>query len=170
MKPIQSTCAPSAPQAASQAQGHLHWLAAVLFMAAVWLALAPQTVRAADAPAQAGAAGNKAGAAPSAPALPANSYTVKKGDTLDKLIFANYQASPLKPEILRNAILQANPQLGKGKSVPLRPGSQLMLPEHGQIIMAILGPYLPPAPEPPAEPQAAAPTDPLSRRDWIRFP
>ncbi|MFZ9297825.1 MAG: hypothetical protein ACO24Y_05795 [Hylemonella sp.] len=165
---------PTQAAAASQTSCKpLRWswpVASLLLLGMLLGAISQQQARSADAPKPA-AASAKAGAANSVPALPANSYTVKKGDTLDKLVYATYQGSPLKPEILRNAVLQANPQLGKGKTVSLRPGSQMLLPEHGEIIMATLSPYLPPPPPAAAEPPAAVPpSDPIARRDWIRFP
>lgn len=110
------------------------------------------------------------GATHNAPALsaPGTSYLVKKNDTLDKLLVSHYKASPLKPEVLRSAVLAANPALGNGKTARLKPGSTLLLPDHGHIALGTLMPLvseqalasLAPSPAP----------DPTARRDWVRYP
>jgi len=105
--------------------------------------------------------------APPTAAPPVTVYQVKKGDTLDKLVATYYKSSPLKPEVLRSAVLTANPALA-GKKPVLKPGSQLMLPEHGQIMWATLAPWVP---EQALAAQANAnSTDTTARRDWVRFP
>ena len=105
--------------------------------------------------------------ATAASAAPVAAYVVKKGDTLDKLLATYYKGSPLKPEVLRSAVLAANPAL-TGKKPTLKPGSQLMLPEHGQIMWATLAPYVP---EQAMAALAPATTpDTTARRDWVRYP
>jgi phage tail protein X len=100
-------------------------------------------------------------------AAPAAAYVVKKGDTLDKLLTTYYKGSPLKPEVLRSAVMAANPALS-GKKPALKPGSQLVLPEHGQIMWATLAPYVP---EQVLAAQASASIpDTTARRDWVRYP
>ena len=100
-------------------------------------------------------------------AAPTAAYVVKKGDTLDKLLTTYYKGSPLKPEVLRSAVLAANPALS-GKKPALKPGSQLVLPEHGQIMWATLAPYVP---EQVLAAQASASIpDTTTRRDWVRYP
>ena len=133
---------------------HLAW--SLLVGAAVFCAGA----RAADTPPSTPAAVS-AGAT-----VPVSAYIVKKGDTLDKLMATYYKGSPLKPEVLRSAVLAANPAL-TGKKPVLKPGSQLMLPEHGQVMWATLAPYVP---EQALSALTPATTDTTARRDWVRYP
>lgn len=115
------------------------------------------------APSAAGPASNTL-----AQSVPGTTYLVKKNDTLDKLVASHYKASPLKSEVLRSAVLAANPALGSSKAVRLKPGSSLLLPDHGDIA---LGTLIPLVPEPALASLAPAPTpDPTARRDWVRYP
>jgi len=63
--------------------------------------------------------------------------------------------------------MAANPALS-GKKPALKPGGQLVLPEHGQIMWATLAPYVP---EQVLAAQASASIpDTTARRDWVRYP
>lgn len=113
---------------------------------------------------------NAASPTSNSPALPGpgTPYLVKKSDTLDKLLASHYKASPLKTEVLRSAVLAANPALGHGKSVRLKPGSTLTMPDHGHIAMGALIPLVS---EPALASLSPAPApDPTARRDWVRYP
>lgn len=152
---------------------HLAPKTQALLMSAMLLCLAALTVtpaRSAEPSAGKSAAPNAASPASSAPSqsVPGTAYLVKKNDTLDKLLASHYKASPLKTEVLRSAVLAANPALGNGKAVRLKPGSSLLLPDHGYIA---LGTLIPLVPEPALASLAPAPTpDPTARRDWVRYP
>ena len=89
----------------------------------------------------------------------------KAGDTLDKLMAANYKASPLKPEVLRQAVMAANPSIAK-PTMRLKPGQPVVLPAHADIVVKTLTPFLPAT----ATAEAPAASDPIARRDWIRYP
>ena len=98
-----------------------------------------------------------------------NGYVVKKGDTVMSLVRTTYKGSPLRLEVLRDALLAANPELAKAKSQALRPGTRLVLPEHGEIVFNAMAAFVSPQDLarllPPPEGN-----DPAARRDWIRFP
>lgn len=92
----------------------------------------------------------------------------KPGDSLDKLIAAQYKNSPLRVDILRGAVLAANPILA-GTAVRLKAGQEVVLPAHKDIVVAVLGALIPAAaPAAPAETRQAP--EPMQRRDWIRYP
>ena len=96
-------------------------------------------------------------------------YTTQKGDSLLSLARTQYKGSPLRLEVLRDAIAAANPELAQRKTSALRPGTKLVLPEHSWVMLQTMSPYLS-AKElaqwlPPSE---AADTTP--KRDWVRFP
>ena len=96
-------------------------------------------------------------------------YTTQKGDSLSSLARQQYKGSPLRLEVLRDAIASANPELAKRKTSVLRPGTKLVLPEHGWIMMQAVSLHLS-AKElaqwlPPPEAIDATP-----KRDWVRFP
>ena len=146
---------------------------ALLMSALLLVCLAALTItpaRAAEPSAGKSTAPSAASPASNTPALsvPGTTYLVKKNDTLDKLLASHYKASPLKTEVLRSAVLAANPGLGNGKAARLKPGSSLLLPDHGYIA---LGTLIPLVPEPALASLAPAPTpDPTARRDWVRYP
>lgn len=89
----------------------------------------------------------------------------KAGDTLDKLMAAHYKASPLKPEVLRQAVMAANPGIAK-PTLRLKPGQPVVMPAHGDIVVKALTPFLPAT----ATAEAPPANDPMLRRDWIRYP
>jgi phage tail protein X len=96
-------------------------------------------------------------------------YTTQKGDSLSSLARQQYKGSPLRLEVLRDAIASANPELAKRKTSVLRPGTKLVLPEHGWIMMQAVSPHL--SAKELAQwlpPQEAIDTTP--KRDWVRFP
>jgi phage tail protein X len=96
-------------------------------------------------------------------------YVVKKGDTLLGLARSQYKGSPLRPEILRDAILAANPELGKLKGPAPRPGTRLVLPDHAQIMLNVVSNVVTPQDLSRLIP-APEVVDAGSRRDWVRFP
>ena len=117
--------------------------------------------RAAEDPKQAAPAATNTVANTSATA---QTVQAKAGDTLDKLMAAHYKASPLKPEVLRHAVMAANPGVAK-PTLRLKAGQAVVLPAHSEIVVKTLTPFL------PATATAEAPAnDPTARRDWIRYP
>ena len=87
---------------------------------------------------------------PQAPArdlsgLPATgSYKTKAGDTLDKLVQKFYANSPLRADVLRDALFQNNPKaFAKGNPKQLLPNSTLSLPDAIELAKRLM-----PAPTP----------------------
>jgi len=66
-------------------------------------------------------------------------YKVRAGDTLDRVIQKFYASTPLRSDVLRNALVQNNPQaFVKGNPKTLLAGAQLMLPEPAELIKKIM--------------------------------
>jgi Tfp pilus assembly protein FimV len=127
-------------------------------------------VQAADAPASkpthaAASHGSAHGAAPHA----GRTYVTVVGDTADRVVKKAMADIPLKDDILREALIQANPKaFTAGAKTRLKPGTELALPDPHpmlrQILMPLLEPkeagaYFPPPPVPVEE-----------RRRWVRYP
>jgi hypothetical protein len=62
------------------------------------------------------------------------SYKTKTGDTLEKILQKFYPASPLRSEVLRDAVIQNNPKaFPKGNAKSLVMGSTLSMPDQSQL-------------------------------------
>lgn len=107
-------------------------------------------------------------AAVRAPAA-ARTYLTVAGDTADRIVRKAMADLPLKEELLRDALIQANPKaFGKGKATRLKPGTELTLPDPHPLLREILLPLLE-----PREAGAYFPPPPTSveeRRRWVRYP
>ena len=67
------------------------------------------------------------------------SYKTKSGDTLDKIVQKFYAASPLRSELLRDAVIQNNPKsFPKGSAKSLVIGSTLSIPDQVQLAQKLL--------------------------------
>jgi len=127
-------------------------------------------------------------------------YKVKAGDTIDRVIQKFYANSPLRTEVLRNALIQSNPQaFVKANPKSLIAGSVLVLPDQLELLKKVipaLAPVAPVAPDAAAStttvanvtPVAAPPSLPapvggaaahqaghnpgldINKRNWVRFP
>jgi Tfp pilus assembly protein FimV len=82
---------------------------------------------------------------PQAPArdltgLPATgSYKTKAGDTLDKLVQKFYANSPLRADVLRDALFQNNPKaFAKGNPKQLLPNATLSLPDAIELAKRLM--------------------------------
>ena len=123
----------------------------------------------AHAVAQAASPKPPAPAPESAAAQPGLSYVTVAGDTLDRIVKKAMADSPLKEELLRQALMQANPKVfTAGAKTRLKPGTTLALPDHQALLRQILlpvldareaGAYFPPPP-----------TSQEERRRWVRYP
>ncbi len=114
------------------------------------------------------AASASASAAPAAPA--SLKYTVREGDTLDKVIRLNMGNSPLRIEILREAVIKQNPQaFSKGSNKVLLANAVITLPNHNELLQKQLMAVLPPA-EPAAPPAATSSYAEDRRKSWVRYP
>ena len=75
------------------------------------------------------------------PAPAGATYTVKPGDTLDKVIRKTMPESPLRIEILRNAFVQQNPQaFTKSPPRALMAGVVLNVPNHDDLLRSYMVP------------------------------
>lgn len=126
-------------------------------------------------------------------------YKVKPGDTIDRVIQKFYVNSPLRNEVLRNALVQGNPKaFVKANPKSLLAGAVLVLPDQAELVkklMPALAPAAPdlspqnpassmvatatpvPAPSMPAPSGGAAahnaghnPGSEINKRHWVRFP
>ena len=88
-------------------------------------------------------------------------WTVRSGDTLDKVIQSNYPNSPLRIELLRESIIEKNPSAFSPRSPKLLiTGSQLKLPDHAALMQRYFKAS-------GAELQDGARD---ARKGWIRYP
>ena len=99
---------------------------------------------------------------------PARSYVVAPGDTLDRIIQKTMGQSPLKIELLREAMVAANPQaIASVRNPRLKAGAVLQLPDHHALLRAAVQPLLQPADVVSSQPTA---NDPDNRKRWVRYP
>ena len=67
------------------------------------------------------------------------SYKTRSGDTLEKIIQKFYPASPLRTEVLRDAVIQNNPKaFPKGNAKSLVMGSTLSMPDQFHLSKKLL--------------------------------
>ena len=67
------------------------------------------------------------------------SYKTKAADTLDKIVQKFFPASPLRTEVLRDALIQNNPMsFPKGNAKSLVIGSTLSIPDQVQLAQKLL--------------------------------
>lgn len=140
-----------------------------LFGLRLWIALAALLVGVAVQ-----AAGQSARSAPAAEGAAAHasasrSYVTVAGDNADRIVKKTLADSPLKEELLREALIQANPKVfTAGRNTRLKPGTAVVLPDQTAMLRQILIPLL--------EPREAAahfpppPTSADERRRWVRYP
>ena len=119
-------------------------------LSCLWVAPAS----AADAPAEG-----------SAPATAA--YTVSQSTPVDKVVQKVYANSPLNIQVLRQALVDANPKVITGNPQQrVKAGTVLTIPDHGQVVRNVLTPL---AASDTSESGPAA-RDYPARRQWVRFP
>ena len=96
-------------------------------------------------------------------------YTVREGDTLDKIIRLHMGNSPLRIELLRDAVVKQNPHaFVKGSTKVLLAHAVITLPNHNELLQKQLGSAMPAAdPTPPAASTSMAED---RRKSWVRYP
>jgi pilus assembly protein FimV len=95
------------------------------------------------------------------------SYTVLRGESLDKVIQKTMADSPLRIELLRKAFIQLNPQaFPGGQATRLRADQVLQVPDAQQLLRAVAMPLL----EVTEAPRVAPPVSAQEQRRWVRFP
>ena len=93
-------------------------------------------------------------------------YTVLRGESLDKIIQKTMADSPLRMELLRKAFIQLNPQaFPGGQASRLRADQVLQVPDAMQLLRAVAMPLLE-----VTEASRAAPVSAQEQRRWVRFP
>ena len=91
------------------------------------------------------------------------SYKVKAGDTVDRIIQKFYASSPLRMDVLREALVQNNPKsFVKANPRSLIAGSTLSLPDQTELVKKLM-PQLAAAPAPAAE----APTTAVAQANVV---
>lgn len=142
-----------------------HTGGALLLLAALWLALPPAPVRAAQ-PATVAATAS----ASLTPAPMARSYLPKTDETLDQVIARTLPQSPLKIELLRQAFVAQNPQaIAPGRVPKLRKGVPLLVPDHDTLLRMHLGSLTAPV-EAPTPNARFSPSTSEERKRWVQFP
>lgn len=92
-------------------------------------------------------------------------YTVKPGDTLDKVVRTQLADSPLRADLLKEALVSQNPgAFAKGSPKMLLAGATLQLPNQEALLRKHLG-QAAPLPE-----VAGGSDDSQARRHWVRYP
>jgi hypothetical protein len=118
-------------------------------------------------------------------------YKVKAGDTIDRVIQKFYASTPLRSDVLRNALVQNNPQaFVKGNPKSLLAGATLMLPEPADVVKRLMptlvadlqtagaSTAMTPVATAHAAPQGGAvahqaghnPGPDINKRNWVRYP
>lgn len=105
-------------------------------------------------------------AMPSPVAASTQTYTVKRGETLDKIIQKTMADSPLRIELLRKAFIELNPQaFPGGQASRMRADQLLQVPDALQLLRAVAMPL-----QEVTEASHAAPVSAQEQRRWVRFP
>ncbi len=155
---------------------------------ALGLALLFHALGAQAQPAPREAVGSPAGGGPAVAATahqpsvqPGTSYTVRSGDTLDRIIAQSQPSSPLSLAFLRDAFARLNPAaLPRGPQGPLMAGAVLRIPDAVDL-RRLAFPDLDAssrhltdgssaAPSGVAVPLTAAQREEIERRSWVRYP
>ncbi len=104
------------------------------------------------------------------PLLSGRSHKVAPGESLDRVIQKTMADSPLKPEAMRQAFIQLNPQaFPDGRMARLKTGTVLQVPDSAQLLRSVLLPVLEGA-EAAAVVRSGTPQAADERRRWVRFP
>ncbi len=112
----------------------------------------------------------RAWAAEPAPSSTVRTYTVHRGETLDRVIQKAVPDSPLNVEILRKAFVDLNPQaFASGNTTRPRAGAVLQIPDHVQLLRASILPVLEGA-EAASVSGEGKNVSASERRSWVRFP
>ena len=115
------------------------------------------------------AVGNAAAQAATSPGAAPVKYAVREGDTLDKIIRLHMGNSPLRIEILRDAVVKQNPHaFVKGSTKVLLANAVITVPNHNELLQKQLGSALPVAD--PALPGTSTSMVEDRRKSWVRYP
>ena len=96
-------------------------------------------------------------------------YTVREGDTLDKIIRLHMGNSPLRIELLRDAVVKQNPHaFVKGSTKVLLAHAVITVPNHTELLQKQLGSAMPLADSTPPAASTSMMED--RRKTWVRYP
>ena len=96
------------------------------------------------------------------------SYTVSQSTPVDKVVQKVYANSPLNIQVLRQALVDANPKVISGNPQQrVKAGTVLTVPDHAHVVRNALTPFA--AASDNSESGPAARDYPV-RRQWVRFP
>jgi Tfp pilus assembly protein FimV len=103
-----------------------------------------------------------------APASAATAYTVSQSTAIDKVVQKVYANSPLNTQVLRQALVDANPKVISGNPQQrVKAGTVLTVPDHAHVVRTALTPF---ATNPDNTESGPAARDYSVRRPWVRFP
>jgi phage tail protein X len=95
--------------------------------------------------------------------------TVSQGDTLDKIALKVYPGSPLRLEVLREALMEKNPTaFTKGTPKMLMAGAVLSVPDHAEIVNKVL--QKTDNTSKPKDAKWSGDGSGEMHRNWVRFP
>lgn len=95
-------------------------------------------------------------------------YTVGQSTPIDKVVQKVYANSPLNMQVLRQALVDANPKVITGNPQQrVKAGTVLNVPDHGQVVRTALTPF---SANPDNTESGPAARDHSVRRPWVRFP
>ena len=124
-------------------------------------------------------------------------YKVKAGDTIDRVIQKFYASTPVRTDVLRDALVQNNPQaFVKGNPKSLLAGANLLLPDPAELVKKLMPTLLAdsqnlviaasstssasssPVAAANVQPQGGAaahqaghnPSHDVNKRNWVRYP
>ncbi len=107
-------------------------------------------------------------AAPDAPAPAVASYTVSQSTPIDKVLLKVYANSPLNAQVLRKALVDANPKVMTGNPQQrIKAGTVLQVPDHAHLVRTALQPF---SASPDTYDSGPSARDPSARKHWVRFP
>jgi len=108
----------------------------------------------------------------------ARQYTVRSGDTLDRIISQQMGSNPFSVVFLRDALARLNPHaLPQGARGVLLAGATLQIPDACALQQLAFGgtggcdaPSVPAAGEGRTSPMSTADRMEIERRSWVRYP
>lgn len=107
-------------------------------------------------------------------ALVSGTVTVKRGETLDRVIRRALPDVPLHPDFLRKAFVSLNPQVfPSGSPHQMRSGASLKVPSMPALRQMMMNQYPGAAPllhESEGQMANKAAADPNDQRRWVRYP
>ena len=107
-------------------------------------------------------------------AMVSGTVTVKRGETLDRLIRRTLPDVPLHPDFLRKAFVNLNPQVfPSGSPHQMRSGASLKVPSLPALRQMMMNQYPGAAPlltESEGQMGHKAAADPNDQRRWVRYP